>query len=284
MIGTVVIPLDGSDLGEKALPYAQAIAGKVGASLVLLQVVPPDAPAERVDEARDYLEQKAKMLGTGVKIDVPLGHPPEEIIAVAERHRDTLIVMTTHGRSEISRWLFGCVAERVVHASTVPVLLIRAGVAGPKVPPFQAILVPLDGSVLAEAVLPYTSQLAGAVNAEIELVRVVGVGDAAGMLWMMPEVIEQLVRESDDYLNAVAKRLREEGRRVTVKTLIGFPATEILAYEQATKPDLVVMATHGRGGLNRLVFGSIAERVLQAGTVPVLMVRPHGEVMTETMP
>ncbi len=284
MIGTVVIPLDGSDLGEKALPYAQAIAGKVGASLVLLQVVPPDAPAERVDEARDYLEQKAKMLGTGVKIDVPLGHPPEEIIAVAERHRDTLIVMTTHGRSEISRWLFGCVAERVVHASTVPVLLIRAGVAGPKVPPFQAILVPLDGSVLAEAVLPYASQLAGAVNAEIELVRVVGVGDAAGMLWMMPEVIEQLVRESDDYLNAVAKRLREEGRRVTVKTLIGFPATEILAYEQATKPDLVVMATHGRGGLNRLVFGSIAERVLQAGTVPVLMVRPHGEVMTETMP
>lgn len=284
MIGTVVIPLDGSDLGEKALPYAQAIAGKVGASLDLLQVVPPDAPAERVDEARDYLEQKAKMLGTGVKIDVPLGHPPEEIIAVAERHRDTLIVMTTHGRSEISRWLFGCVAERVVHASTVPVLLIRAGVAGPKVPPFQAILVPLDGSVLAEAVLPYTSQLAGAVNAEIELVRVVGVGDAAGMLWMMPEVIEQLVRESDDYLNAVAKRLREEGRRVTVKTLIGFPATEILAYEQATKPDLVVMATHGRGGLNRLVFGSIAERVLQAGTVPVLMVRPHGEVMTETMP
>jgi nucleotide-binding universal stress UspA family protein len=284
MIGTVVIPLDGSDLGEKALPYAKAIAGRVGAPLVLLQVVPPDAPAPTVDEARAYLEQQAKPLGAGVEIDVPLGNPPEEIIAVAERHRDALIVMTTHGRSEIGKWLFGCVAERVVHASTVPVLLIRSGAAGPKMPPFQSILVPLDGSVLAEAVLPYAVQLAGAVNAEIQLVRVVGVGDAAGMLWMMPEVIEQLVRESDDYLSVVAKRLREEGRRVTTKTLIGFPATEILAYEQATRPDLVVMATHGRGGLNRLVFGSIAERVLQAGTAAVLMVRPHGAVMVETVP
>lgn len=284
MIGTVVVPLDGSDLGEKALPYAKAIAERAESSMLLLLVVPPDAPVQTVDEARTYLQRQAKSLGTGVRIAVLLGKPAEEIMAEAERHRDALIVMTTHGRSGIGKRLFGYVTDRVVHSSTVPVLIIRSGAARPTIPSFQSILVPLDGSALAETALTYAGQLAEAVNAEIQFVRVVGAGDAAGSLWMMPEVIEELVRESDDYLTAVASRLSGEGRQVKTKTLIGFTTTEILAYEEDTKPDLVVMATHGRGGLDRLVFGSVAERVLQAGTVPVLMVRPHGAVLTETVP
>lgn len=100
---------------------------------------------------------------------------------------------------------------------------------------------------------------------------------------MMQVGIELLARESDEPLKAVAYRLRGAGRRALTKRLIGYPATEILAYEEETKPDLVVMATHGRGDLNRLMIGSVAERVVQAGTVPVLMVRPHGAAMTETL-
>ena len=168
MIGSVIVPLDGSALTAEALPLARLIAERAGTPLVVLQVVPPDTPAVAQQAARAALPTPAGSPNAQVRIRV--GDPAEQIVATAAELPDPLIVMTTHGRSGLGRWVFGSVAARVVHDAGVPVLLRRAGVAPATI---RNILVPLDGSAQAEAALPAALDLAALFNARLHLVRVV---------------------------------------------------------------------------------------------------------------
>lgn len=291
MIGTVVVPLDGSQLAEEALPYAAAIAQRSSAPLHLLRVVPSDANGAAQEEARAYLQGKARELGDRVQVSIGVGDPAEQIIDRAAEMADPMIVMTTHGRSGIGRWLYGSVADRVVRSAEAPVLLIRSGLARAGQAVVRSILVALDGSTYAEAALAYAVDLAKVFDAELQLVRVAETAQVYAMLTpesqtpaaaeAINEVIDRLDDEAREYLTTVADRLRSEGLRVKTETLEGFPAEQLLAFEREAGTDLTVMATHGRSGIARLVFGSVAERILKLGQTPVMVIQPKGEPPAE---
>lgn len=288
MIGTVIVPLDGSELAAQVLPFARAIAEKSDVPLQLVWVLAEDGPASAKEEAQTYLRQQAQAIGDRARINIRMGQPGEQIVKAAEEADDPLIVMATHGRSGFKRLFSGSVAEHVVSESGAPVFLIRHETKGRQEGLVHTIAVPLDGSVYGEAALPYAKELARDFDAELLLVRVAETSQVYGMMTPEPvgaasaeainEVIEQLVSETREYLETTAAALRQEGFNVRTEALEGFPADQLMALEREVAVNVIVMATHGRSGLGRLVFGSVAERILKNGTTPILMIKPSGEV------
>ena len=225
---------------------------------------------------RTYLTEVSERLDQDAQPILRFGSPAPEIISVAADLPWPVIIMITHSHGGFGRLLFGSVADAVLRGVHVPVLLIRSGTAVGRAP-IESILVPLDGTDYAEEALPYATALARVFDADLWLVRVAdttAVSEdpvSAMALW---EERRRMVQESDTYLNAQAERLGDEGIRSHPRPLAGFVEDEILAYEREAAADLVVIATHGRSGLRRLGFRSLAERILRLGTSPVLMVRP----------
>ena len=190
--------------------------------------------------------------------------------------------MCTHGRSGLGRWIYGSVAEQVLHRSPVPVLLVHpAGEIATLAPePAQTtLLVPLDGSPFAETALPHAANLARAFSGTILLLSAVeppmaphaypGVG-------FVPAASMEISREAESYLEEVAQRLRSAGLSVLTVVREGWPA-DVIAYWGATLgPSLIVMATHGRTGVTRLLLGSVALEVVRRSSLPVMLIRPTG--------
>jgi nucleotide-binding universal stress UspA family protein len=288
MIGTVIVPLDGSELAEQVLPYARAIAEKSNVPLQFVRVVAEDDPASEREEARTYLRQQAEAIGDRVQISVRMGDPGEQIVKAAEEANNPLIVMATHGRTGLRRIFSGSVAQHVVRESGAPVFLVRRETKERQDSLVGTVAVPLDGSVYSEAALPYAKEMARDFDADLLLVRVAETSQVYGMLTPEPvgvasaeainELTAQLIQEAQEYLEKTAAALRQEGFNVKTETLEGFPADQLLALERTVPVNLIVMATRGRSGLGRIVFGSVAERVLQNGTTPILMIKPSGEV------
>ena len=290
MFQTVLVPVDGSPLAERALLYARRLAHDSNGRIVLLQVVPASANADAtIRTATLYLENLITQFSES-SFDRPVvtaGDPASSILAEVEFHGIDLIVMSTHGRSGLGRWIYGSVADAVIRRAAVPVLLVPAtGVA--EWPDNRAlrILVPLDGSELAETVLGAVANLSGTLNAEVLLLRAQEAPTA-------PEADRstdsngELPSERDrvdGYLDRVAAHLRAHGLRVRVETRPGHAATAIVEVTQEQSIDLVAMATHGSGGLTRLVMGSVAASVVQRATVPVLLVRPSANAAAESHP
>lgn len=278
MIGTVVVPLDGSSLAEAAIPLAQVIAERSGAMLQLLQVVPSDASAAVQEQAREYLRAQARRIDDRVQISIHLGDPAGEIVDGAAELLDPIVVMTTHGRSGLRRWAFGSVAERVIHGARTPVLLIRSGTAPP--PAIRAILLPLDGSAYAEAALPYAAELTRAFDAVLHVARVVEMSELSASRSpevdeAMAMVVDGLARGARDYVDRCVAGLRERGLRAEPHLLEGDAAEELIALERAGVTDLTVVATRARAVLSRVVFGSVAEKLLKLGTTPLMLVEPE---------
>lgn len=283
VIETIVVPLDGSPLAAEALPTARAIAGRTGKPLRLVRVIAPSAPAAARDEAESYLKTTAEQVG-GAETAVWLGDPAEQIIDGLSKLPDAVVVMTTHGRTGIGRWLFGSVADRVVHAGVAPVLLIRSGNPAPTI--LRQIMVPLDGSALSETSLPMAEELAHDFAAKLQLVRVVETTSLYGMfgadygaIAAAPEALQQLLDEMDadahSYLDGVAAKLKERGLTADTTVLEGLIADQLLAFGRQQRADLIVMATRGRAGVSRLVLGSVAEQMLRLGDRPLLLVPPQ---------
>jgi nucleotide-binding universal stress UspA family protein len=296
MFKNILVPLDGSFVGETALPYARALAGRTGASLTLVRaahmpMVVGDRGIENqrvIAEAEAYLGAQAADLaarGFPVQTGVPFGGSPATWITeeVGMRHAD-LIVMATHDRSGPNRWLHGSVAEAVVSHASVPVLLIRAtegvrpierlGVPRPE------LIVPLDGSPLAEAALPLASGLANALGGHIVLVGVIPtpgqlVAEQGGaIVTYVGSDHVRLESEAREYLAATLSALKASGLSAEAAVRQGKPAAEIGEVAREHNAAAVVMATHGRTGLVRAVLGSVAGEVLHLGTSPVILVRP----------
>jgi len=272
----ILVPLDGSQLAETALPYAEELAGRLGSEITLLSVagsvqardyhrhqIYADKSIDQTQrEAEKYLEQ-TKTKAVKVNSAVLVGQPAMEIVQFADKENISLIIMATHGRSGISRWALGSVADKVVRGAKQPVALIRARGSQPEVQQkgiLDRILVPLDGSRESETVLPYIEELASKLDAIITLLQVVPKSYHAHA-------------DAEGYLKNVADSLQITGIEVKSEILTGTAAEEIIGFAEETDTDLVAMSTHGRSGIGRWALGSIADRVLHGGTTPLLLVR-----------
>jgi nucleotide-binding universal stress UspA family protein len=277
MFKRIVVPLDRTECALAVLPTARALAARTGATLALLHVIAHPYPStdladQQRRDARLWLRQIARGAQpeqTPTIIAVRDGTPAEEILTYADEIEADAICMATNGRTGIGRFVVGSVAEQVVHGAPLPVLLTRPDVAVAEIPAHAPIVVPLDGSPRAEAALPYAVNLAKTLGAPLALVRV---WNAAPPIIPGPyafeinqaayeEVEEAVAGLVATYLDGVAGRLRGD---VAVETtgLRGDATEQLVTYLREERPGLVVMGAHGRGGVPRLIMGSVAVALL----------------------
>jgi nucleotide-binding universal stress UspA family protein len=292
-----VVPLDGSELAERALPYAVRLAAARGGQLALIRVALGPPPSgfdwERqqvavVDEAEAYLSRVADTLAVDrlpIQTVVPYGHAAAQIVKVTQELGAAEVVMATHGRTGLPHLLYGSVAEAVLARSRIPVLLVPARPGEAPMPPFDPIaprmVVALDGSAFAEAALPVAREMVGP-GGELILLRVEPppdrvLRDTTGKVVAYLDQLEAgFRREATNYLDRVVGQLKRDapGLRVSVFVRVGEPAQGIVLAAADRSADLVVMATHGRTGLRRAVLGSVAGEVVRSGATPVLLVHP----------
>lgn len=268
---TIAVALDGSVRSASILLPVAPLARAWGARLALVGVLErPDFPAER----RPVLERLAAELAErGIPTDVELriGSPAKELPAYARETSPALLALATHGRRGLERLRLGSVAEEVVRHADVPLLIARPETAAAR---GRAILVALDGSARAEAVLPDVVALAGATGRPVELVRAVFPAVTAGGLGEFPMYFPQ--EDPAPYLEEVAARLEQQGVRARPVALAGRASAEILAYAEEAGAGLICLTTHGRTGLRRALMGSIAEELLRCAPCPVLVRRASG--------
>jgi nucleotide-binding universal stress UspA family protein len=287
MFKRILVPLDGSLLAERALPYALRLASASSAGLILVHVLDPGKAPDFevyafVRALRESGRVPARTSPQAIEISALAreAYPEtvaDEICATGESYGADIIVMSTHGRGGLGRWLYGSTADQVLRTAHVPILLITAtcdhvwtdGGA-------LRVLVPLDGSEMAEAVLDPVGDLAAALQAELILVGATGPLDYAyadGIAFARPG-LEAELEKVQVYLEVVAERLRADGRSVEIAAEIGRAGPVIDAAARERKADLIAMTTHGRSGLARLTLGSVATETLQRTTVPLLLTRP----------
>ncbi|HEU4342835.1 MAG TPA: universal stress protein, partial [Candidatus Binatia bacterium] len=275
--------------------YVRSLVRGLNVPVELLRVndraqLAPQSPS--IDD-REYLQRVAESFAgiADVKCTVELGNPPGIIVDLAAAQSGTLIAMATHGYSGAQRWLLGSVAEKVLYAATNPLLLVRpaAGETTGGEARLNTVLVPLDGSGLAEKVLPTVTEIATRLKLEVELVRVVvrvyfGAPDAVLPVFgvnipQQDELWAQANLEATKYLVGKVEQLRAAGLPRVSSVLIDGggegAAAEIIDLARKTKDNLVAMSTHGRSGIRRWVMGSVAERVLRHSSDPVLLIRPR---------
>ena len=277
MYTKVVVPLDCSPLAEVALPYAEEIAGKMGSDIVLLTVLPSEEPkdiqnhiaySKKVVSATRQQVKKYAEDQPEVKINISTatrtGNPAEGILNYADKGYPCLIVMATHGRSGISRWAIGSVADKVVKStSKQPLLLVRARGAHPDIRAKRILkkaLVPLDGSALSESVLPYIGDIARNLEMDVTLLRVINKTESNFM-------------EVENYLRDWCRHLAEQGINSGYEVRIGNVAEQIIDYADETTTDLIAMTTRGQSSLNMFSLGSVAQKILLDGNSPLFLVR-----------
>lgn len=306
MIRSILVPLDGSALAERALPTAAALAARLGARLHLVTVHPPSAlplPAEDPlgelttldrqsrEAEREYLRQQAREAAERHAVAATeallQGEPAAELARYAAEHEIDLVVMTTHGRGGFSRFWLGSVADRLLRRLERPVLLLRGdGGASPGLELVERVLVPLDGSRLAETALDFSRRLLASDGARLQLVMVVEPPflfapppppGAAERFDAAPLQRRQLLAYR--YLRRLARAAEADGIPAAVEAVVGQdPARALVSYAEERRVSLIVMASRGRGGLERLVLGSVADKVIRSAGVPVLVCRPaHAE-------
>jgi nucleotide-binding universal stress UspA family protein len=295
MYTKMLIPLDGSSLAENVLPYARALAGALEPRIELLSVVESvdfagqarsNDPVTEVAlrQSKQYLEDIARSFtGISVGCAVEQGQAGEIIIEKAARDKRTLIAMATRGRSGIHRWLMGSVAEKVLRGAANPLLLVRGddeaknnGKAA-----LKSIVVPLDGSQLAETVLPPAIDLANRLSLEIVLTRAYQiplstayVGADAPYIPNYDALLNAVREEAGAYLEAKVNEVRGNGvKKVSFILMVGPGADEIIDLARGTPDNFIAMCTHGRSGVKRWALGSVTEKVVRHSGDPVLVVR-----------
>jgi nucleotide-binding universal stress UspA family protein len=266
-------------------PVGSAPAGSVGTpgrrgfGLAWNQVLD-----QEIGKARSHMETVAgELRATGVEVEVLAheGAPGDAILAAAAEVGAGMIAMSTHGRGGLQRMMMGSVTDKVVHNGHLPTLVAHpsagAEFAGPH---WRRVLLPLDGSAQAEAAaVPVAAAVAKALGAPLNLCRIVAPpkvgltgapGDLSGAVGLLTEAADEALRQANLYLTQLSARLAAEGVSGDQSVRLGVPEDEVIAM---TEPDtLLVMATHGRTGLARMVLGSVADRVMRTSNSAVLLV------------
>ncbi|MAT98157.1 MAG: hypothetical protein CL608_13515 [Anaerolineaceae bacterium] len=303
MFQKILVPLDGSELAERALEPALALARATRGELLLLSIpflkhmfveeragygmlLPHQSIEATRKELSDYLQRLTETHGpseVGMRSQIGFGDEASVIVDTAVAEDIDLIVMSTHGFTGFSRWFLGSVTEKVLRSAPCPVLVIRDA------RPFSHVLITLDGSPLSEQALAPGFALAQSFDAAVTLLRV----KQAEML--NPNLVKELeIHErglgsqvqDEFYFRAehYLERLAEEHQHLStqqVQTLVpsGPVAAEILEAIEAEAIDLVVISTHGRTGLRRWVYGSITEKVMRQANCSMLIIRPPAEAL-----
>jgi len=292
MYNRILVPLDGSELAEVTLWYAARLAGRLHAALTLVYVSSPDdLTSQNMHECylkdvvarvkKDADKAAAETKDDKITVDYKMlkGYPAEEIVDYADRAKIDLIILSTQGKSGIKRWALGNVANKVVGATRKQVLLIRA--KGVKTDVYKdrlvKVLVPVDGSRESESILRYVTHMATELDLEVTVLH----------MWVREiqtyTTRETLKREKDfkkrakKYVERLGARLKNKGLRINVifkEVVSREEAGEIIKLAEKGKYSMVAMATHGRSGVGRWIFGSNANKVLNEGSTPLLLVRP----------
>jgi nucleotide-binding universal stress UspA family protein len=300
MYQRILVPLDESKSAERVIPYARLLHRSFGAPIELLRVI--EAPSvvtgdpaynaylDRVTEALEheskrYLEEMAEGLrasGTPVTWSVLRGDPPTTIKSEAERRPNTLVAMCTHGRSGHSRWWLGSTADKVCHATANPLLLLRDAEAEGVTAEARITrcVVPLDGSTMAEQILPHAAACCRALRLPLTLVRVVPEVDSHYWELFPDDYSPNLEGQAREYLEGIHRGLAEQGLNdVSLQVLTGHPANLLAELAREDSQTLIALMTHGLGSSEvfRWTLGSVAQRVVGHALGPALLIRAHSD-------
>ncbi|HEV3146237.1 MAG TPA: universal stress protein [Gemmataceae bacterium] len=309
MFQKILVPLDGSTLGEHALPWAISIARKARAKLRLCHVHPlaQEAALEASpfydEELRFKLKTKERayldelvtrltpLLSTAPELILDEGDVAEQIRQQVQKTGTDLVVMSSLGRGPMGRLFLGSVTDELLRTLTLPMLLVhphseKVDVTGEA--SVKQILVPLDGSPFADQILEPAVKLAKTMNAEMTLLRVVPPlpvleppiagaypPNIDSMLQRLEETQHQLMQSAREELERSAKQLQPRVKAVQIRVAENVPVDEILHSAKPPAADVVALATHGRRGLTSMLLGSVSDKVIRGSQAPVLVVRPQ---------
>jgi nucleotide-binding universal stress UspA family protein len=295
MFRRILVPLDGSELAERALQPALALARPDGGELILLRVpvmerilMPtsdgygllwPDQSVEQSQkEATEYLarvQKRHQQPGFALRTLIAGGDGAGGIVDAAAAEKVDLIVMSTHGYSGLTRWMLGSVTERVLHSAACPVLVVRSAM------PVRRVVITLDGSELSEQALKPGFELAAQTGSAVMLLRAIP-EVPAHEVERLDEIEpglgkrfqEDLFAEAETYLKEQVEHYALPGVEVTTRVMFGPAAYSIVKFAELESADVIVMATHGRTGLRRWAYGSVTEKVMRGAPCDILVVRP----------
>jgi nucleotide-binding universal stress UspA family protein len=290
----ILVPVDGSKFSEAALPPALRMARRMGARVEIVTVHEPIPTLDYEvweDQSREWSQHYLDDLiastqqedGVSITSRVLTGSVAESIEAEVESTGCDLVVMASHGRGAFSRVWLGSTSDKFIRCSTVPVLLVKPTEDGADHAdhPFRHLLVPMDGTELSEKVLECAMDLGDVDGVKYTLVRVFPYPAEFASAYLPhavqlnAAVFEAGKEEAEAYIQGRAEELREAGHEVEARLLVdASPAAGILRAAEEVGADLLAMATHGRGGLDRLMLGSVTDKVLRGSHVPILVFRP----------
>jgi nucleotide-binding universal stress UspA family protein len=320
MFQRILVPLDGSSFSEISLPCAEEMAGRMNSQLILLNVIEP-ITARYENTFRYYLDNRAEdlkrhiienggcdvsveslmvkqgeesdVIGSGL-LDLAIGHPAADIIAVASSQKASLILMATHGYSGFQQFTLSNVADTIIRHCSLPVMLIRPGkLTDANREVCRNVVVPLDGSQMAEKSISVVEEMADKLvgqEMKVHFIHVVQDGHKASALQPSATFLTHIAhpawhmggscgdayfKKAEEYLEDLGQVLTSRGVNLTCTVCPGKPEVEIPRLASETCAGLVVMCSHSRMGLARLVIGSVADRVLRTVDASLLFLRPE---------
>lgn len=292
----MLVLLDGSELAETVFKYARELSQRLHVNLDLLHVCSPQN-AGLLPMCRAYIEQKAALLqaeidqvsakygesgmGEAIKTKghVVVGYHAEEILKYIDQNDIDLVLLSTHGSSGIKAWDLGSVADKVVHASKVPVWLVPSELSEEVIVdslPTRSLLLPLSGSKASESIIPYALSIVQRRGLGPELVILLHVIDTKGANGkpLSESEIGARRQEMEKYLEGIAQRVREAGFNTRIEILEGDPATRIVRFTEEYPPQLLALAVRGHTEMSGMIFGSVAESIIRlVKKTPMLLVR-----------
>jgi len=311
MYKVIMVPTDGSGFDREAIRVALRVAERSNAKVRLVRVLESDSFFGTTPEAR-WTPQSAEIgrserttalselyalaaecrseFKPDITVDLHGGPVADVLQGYARRHDVDLIVMSTHGRTGVSRLSLGSVTDSLIRHTSIPVLVVKApeSYLNPHLEHgFRKIVVPLDGSTLAEQILPRVLTLAKLADAEVSLLQVLiprsysqkEIPDTDLPWW------DKDVSVAQAYLFRIASRLRRNGLTVTTDIVIGENAALAIGdFASREKADLIAIATHGRGGLARMLRGSVADAIMHSGKMSMLVLKPDDVATKESTP
>ena len=306
MFTKILVPLDGSPVGLHAIEFAIRIANQTGAITELAHVHEPfvrtagapmtdtrlDLENRRViDKAVERLWKSARIRGgSQIILTFMEGNVAEALEQYVQQAHVDIIVMTTRARGGLRRAIAGSVASALVSRVNVPIIFARAGERRPvtarkekSAGTVSRILIPLDGSCESEQVVAQVEKLAAPAISELFLLRVLTPlpgpieGTIASFTLSRDDLANRKV-EAMKYLSEVAGRLRADGRKVILLVAVNSdPGRTIIASARKHKADMIAMATHGAGAIERMILGSVADKIIRTAEIPALVYRPRGK-------
>lgn len=299
MSRSIIVPLDGSDRSERAIPWAVELARATGQSLTLMQVVPwphtrqtegigatfsldisERLRAELLTASKDYLHRlKATLDSRGLEThtESAIGDVVSTILDIADVRGASTIVLASHGHGGLTRLLIGSVAQQIAQQALVPTLIVRTGAGAALRASLKSVLIPMDGSTLAESALELANDILGS-QSELVLARVVepvvlpvdGAVDIGSVVdW---QATEEASARAEKYLADHAQALERVGLKARTVVRTGRPESELPKIADEHNVHLIVMSTHGRTGFDRFMLGSVADALMRTAAQPVLLV------------